>query len=47
MDSAYEDYNGQIKCIICGAVLDIKCDDGKLSSVRVVETGQRLSERRI
>jgi len=47
MDNAYGDYDGQIKCVICGAVLNIKTEEGKLKSATVAEAGQRPSEKSI
>jgi len=47
MDNAYGDYDGQIKCVICGAVLNIKTEEGKLKSASVAEAGRRHSEKSI
>ena len=47
MDNAYGDYDGQIKCVICGVVLNIKTEEGKLKSATVAEAGQRPSEKSI
>lgn len=30
---AYDDYEGQIKCYVCGAILEIKTEGGNLNSV--------------
>ena len=30
----YEDYEGQIKCYVCGALLEIKTAEGQVRSVR-------------
>ena len=32
---AYDDYEGQIKCYVCGAILEIKTEEGNLKSVRL------------
>lgn len=40
---AYDDYGGQIKCYVCGAILEIKTEEGNLKSVRVVNTQPRPS----
>jgi predicted RNA-binding Zn-ribbon protein involved in translation (DUF1610 family) len=45
VDDSYSDYEGQFKCIICGAVLKIKTEEGKLKSASVVKAGQRPSKR--
>ena len=46
LDNSYGDYDGQIKCVICGAVLNIKTEDGNLKSASVAKAGQRPSEKR-
>jgi DNA-directed RNA polymerase subunit N (RpoN/RPB10) len=30
---AYDDYEGQIKCYVCGGILEIKTEEGNLKSV--------------
>ena len=30
---AYDDYEGQIKCYVCGAILEIKTEEANLKSV--------------
>jgi len=35
LDDAYGDYAGQIKCYACRAIMEIKCEDGKLKSVKL------------
>ncbi len=46
LDNAYADYDGQFKCVICGAVLEIKTEEGKLKSASVAKAGQRPSEKK-
>jgi hypothetical protein len=46
LDNAYWDYDGQFKCVICGAVINIKTEEGKLKSASVAKAGQRSSEKR-
>jgi DNA-directed RNA polymerase subunit N (RpoN/RPB10) len=29
----YSDYNGQVKCFVCGALLTIRTEDGQVKSV--------------
>ena len=31
----YDDYAGQVKCFACGAILEIKIEEGKLKSVKL------------
>ena len=35
VDDAYDNYEGQVKCWACGAMLDIKTEDGNLRVVRL------------
>jgi hypothetical protein len=46
LDNAYADYDGQFKCVICGAVLNLKIEEGKLKSASVAKAGQRPSEKK-
>ena len=36
LDDAYDDYEGQIRCFVCSAVLEIRSEDGMLKRVRTV-----------
>ena len=36
-EEAYADYEGQIKCFACGAILAVKTEGGKLNSVKFVK----------
>jgi len=38
LDDAYADYQGQIKCFVCGSLLEIKTREGKIESVSVPKT---------
>ena len=35
LHDAYDDYQGQVKCFICGALLDVLTHDGQVKSVRM------------
>lgn len=35
LDEAYDDYSGPVKCLACGAILDIEAQEGKLRIVRI------------
>ncbi len=37
LDQAYDDYEGQVKCYICGALLEIKTEEGKLKSLKFLK----------
>lgn len=34
LDDAYDEYEGQIKCYVCGNLLEIMTKDGKVKKVR-------------
>jgi ribosomal protein S27E len=36
LDDVYDDYEGEVKCFACGAILNIKTQEGRLKSVSVV-----------
>lgn len=36
LGDAYDDYAGQVKCVACGALLEIKTEGGGLRSVAIV-----------
>ena len=35
LDDAYDDYEGQVKCYTCGALLEIRAEEGKIKSVHL------------
>jgi len=35
LDAAYDDYNGQVKCWACNAMLEIRTVEGYLKAVRL------------
>jgi len=37
VDSSYDDYEGQIKCLTCHALLDIKTNQGNIKSVKFIK----------
>ena len=42
LDDAYDDYDGQVKCFTCNAILEIKLDQGNIKKVQVVEPEKSL-----
>lgn len=36
LDDVYEDYSGLIKCYVCGTLLELKTEEGKLRSVTLM-----------
>ena len=37
LDDVYDDFEGQVKCFACSALLEIKTEEGKLKSVQFVK----------
>ena len=37
LDDAYDNYEGQVKCWVCGALLQIKSEEGNLKSLEFVK----------
>lgn len=33
LDDAYGDYAGQVKCLVCGAMLEIRTEEGNVRAV--------------
>ena len=44
LDDAYDDYEGQVKCWTCGALLEIKSEDGNIKAIRFVKLVRGGSE---
>ena len=38
LDSAYSDYEGPIRCLVCGARLEIKTEEGGIRSVKEAQS---------
>jgi ribosomal protein S27E len=34
-DSAYDDYDGRVRCFACGTILEIKTSSGRVQSVQI------------
>ncbi len=41
---SYDDYQGQIKCFVCGAVLAVRTEDGEIKSVEYVSGRPQSNE---
>ena len=41
LGDAYDDYEGQVKCLTCGALLEIKTDQGTIKAVQLVKSKHR------
>jgi len=40
---SYDDYEGQIKCFVCGALLSIRTENGQVKSVQFVSGRAQIS----
>ena len=38
LDDVYGDYEGMVKCFACGALLEIRTEEGKLKAVEFAQT---------
>ena len=47
LDHAYDDFDGQIKCFVCGAILEIRAEQGELKSVNFVKIVPRPSAEEV
>ena len=46
LDDSYSDYEGQIKCYACNAILEVKLSEGNVRSVRLPERRDHAGESR-
>jgi DNA-directed RNA polymerase subunit RPC12/RpoP len=46
LGDAYDDYEGEVKCVACGGLLEIKAEQGSLKSVNVSHSPQSVSTGR-
>ena len=44
LDDTYDDYEGDVKCWVCGGILEIKLQEGKLKSLKYVKIPYSVSE---
>ncbi len=47
LTDAYDDYEGQVKCFACSAILEIKTQEGNVSSVKFVKVVPRPSVEQV
>ncbi len=47
LDDAYDNYEGQVKCFACGAILEVKTEEGSVKKVHFVEMVPRPSTEEI
>ena len=46
LDDAYDNYEGQVRCLACGALLEIKTEEAHLKAVKVADVPAHASPRR-
>jgi len=44
---AYDDFEGEVKCFACGAILEIKTEEGNVKTVRFVKMAPRPSTEEV
>jgi len=44
LDDAYDDFEGLVKCL-CGTMLEIRTEEGKLKAIKMVEPLTRAASR--
>ncbi|MBI4643483.1 MAG: hypothetical protein HY790_04185 [Deltaproteobacteria bacterium] len=44
LDDAYDDFEGLVKCVVCGTMLEIKTEEGKLKAIKVADPDPRGSQ---
>ena len=44
LEDTYDDYEGDVKCWVCGGVLDIKVQEGKLKFLKYVKAPHPVTE---
>ena len=47
LTDAYDDFEGEVKCFACGAMLEIKTEEGKLKTVRFEKRAPRPSTEEV
>ena len=45
LDEAYDDFEGQVKCVTCGALLEILTDEGQLKKIKLGAPPPRAGAR--
>lgn len=43
LNDAYDDYEGDVKCWVCGGVLEIRVQEGKLKSLKYAKISHAVS----
>jgi hypothetical protein len=44
LDETYSDYEGQIKCYICGALLEVKLEESLVKSVKFLQQTRSVAD---
>ncbi len=47
LNDAYDDYEGEVKCWVCGGILNIRMQQGKLKSLKYARTHRSVSEETV
>lgn len=41
LDDAYDDYSGDIKCMVCNSILEVTIEEERIKSVKLVASSPR------
>jgi DNA-directed RNA polymerase subunit N (RpoN/RPB10) len=41
LDDAYGEYDGEVRCFVCGSLLEVRIENDLVKSVRLLTTPQR------
>lgn len=47
LDEAYDNYEGEVRCWVCGAIQEIKLEEGMLKYSRCVKSAISLSKETV
>jgi hypothetical protein len=47
LDDVYGDYEGQVKCFACKALLEIKTEEGNIKSIRLGKIAPRSADKEL
>lgn len=42
LDDAYGDYQGEVRCFVCGSLLEVRIESDRIKSVRLPTPHQRI-----
>lgn len=46
LDDAYDDFEGMVKCYVCGGLLEVKTEEGKIKSVSLAGVQRQAAAKK-